>query len=168
MKVNNGFSAACAGWAGAENRESGASPERYRHCKRGGTPHGESRSLEALSEKTVWVLWMREPGYLLRSCFRQTLQVRGFGGFWRRNTAAAACTGCRCFCVRCCDGPPSIRQIARRCADPLLRVSLPGERPSLPGISKLKVSENQPHRPHPAAAAFVMMVMKWKSIYPEF
>ena len=72
MKVNNGFSAANAGWAGAENRESGVNPERYRHCKRGGTPQGESRSLEGFSEKTVWVLWMREPGYLLRPCDRQT------------------------------------------------------------------------------------------------
>ena len=80
MKVNNGFSAANAGWAGAENRESGVNPERYRHCKRGGAPHGESRSLEGLSEKTVWVLWMREPGYLLRPCDRQTPASTGI---WR-------------------------------------------------------------------------------------
>ena len=136
MKVNNGFSAANAGWAGAENRESGVNPERYRHCKRGGTPQGESRSLEGLSEKTVWVLWMREPGYLLRPCDRQTpastgdLAAFGAGIRLRQPVWAAAV-----FAFGAAMVPPTIEQIAHRGADPLLRVSLPGERYPLPGIS---------------------------------
>ena len=35
-KVNNGFSASRAVRVRGENRESGANPERYRHCQRGG------------------------------------------------------------------------------------------------------------------------------------
>lgn len=37
------------GWA--ENRESGANPERYRHCKRGGRVQDESQPLDHGSEK---------------------------------------------------------------------------------------------------------------------
>ena len=36
-KVNNGFSASRAVRVRGENRESGATPERYRHCERGGS-----------------------------------------------------------------------------------------------------------------------------------
>ncbi len=48
-----------------ENRESGANPERYRHCMRGGTARGESRSLGWAPEKAVRRLRMRKSGYLL-------------------------------------------------------------------------------------------------------
>ena len=38
----------------AENSESGATPERYRHCMRGDAAQGESRSLGKFPEKAVW------------------------------------------------------------------------------------------------------------------
>ena len=51
--------------ASGENRESGANPERYRHCKCGGPGNGESRSLER-SEKAPPELWMHKSGDLLK------------------------------------------------------------------------------------------------------
>ena len=93
LKVNNGFSAFPAAWVGRENRESGETPERYRHCKRGGPPEGESRSLVRTGvlivgdqvpgkyrEDPGW-LTIRKSGYLLQRFDRRTPQVRASGGF---------------------------------------------------------------------------------------
>ena len=47
------FQCSRAGWALGENRESGANPERYRHCKRGGRSMGR-KPVIGFSEKTLF------------------------------------------------------------------------------------------------------------------
>ena len=47
------FQCSRAGWALGENRESGATPERYRHCKRGGRSMGR-KPVIGFSEKTLF------------------------------------------------------------------------------------------------------------------
>ena len=51
---------------GGENSESGANPERYRHCMRVGTSQGESRSLGVPPEKAVTLPMRRKSGDLLK------------------------------------------------------------------------------------------------------
>ena len=46
----------------AENSESGANPERYRRCERGGYAHDESRSLGAILRR----LWAAEDAQVRR------------------------------------------------------------------------------------------------------
>lgn len=74
----------------AENREPGVIPGRYRHCMRGGTTQGESRSLGETLRRLVWRLTMRESGELLKlEPLPLDLDLRLGVSFVRRKTAAA-------------------------------------------------------------------------------
>lgn len=53
----------------AENRKSGANPERYRHCICVGCTRGESRSLGERPEKAVCGLTRHKSGDLLKVIF---------------------------------------------------------------------------------------------------
>ena len=59
-KVNNHLSASNVGQILGENRESGANPERYRHCKRGGGCTGRKPVIGEFPEKAVRRLTMRK------------------------------------------------------------------------------------------------------------
>ena len=59
-KVNNHLSAFEAVRVSKENRESGAIPERYRHCKRGGGRTGRKPVIGIFPEKAVRQLVMRK------------------------------------------------------------------------------------------------------------
>lgn len=52
LNSENSLSAPVSALGPGENSESGANPERYRHCERGGSARDESRPLEK-SEKAV-------------------------------------------------------------------------------------------------------------------
>ena len=89
-KVNNHLSAFEAVWVSKENRESGATPERYRHCKRGGGRTRRKPVIGIFPEKAVRRLVIRKVRITAKPwvvyCCPASM---GHGYFWRRKSAAA-------------------------------------------------------------------------------
>ena len=72
-----------------ENRKPGANPGRYRHCMRGGSLFGESRSL-AKAEKAIETRRSASQENCSNEVKHKDLQVRVLWFFVAEKTAAAA------------------------------------------------------------------------------
>ncbi len=79
--VKNLYKAECRALRDAENRESGANPERYRHCMRGGRAQGASPAIGETREG-VRGLGMRKSGDLLSWISSGLSCTRAFGQDW--------------------------------------------------------------------------------------
>ena len=150
VKVNSGFSPPGPYGVGGRIGNRVQIPNGTATVSVEAAPHGESRSLEASSEKAVERSWMRKSGELLKPSARQALQVRRIGGFWRRKTAAAACL-LPLLLRSVLQAPPSLGS-PPRCVCVILAVL--GGSPN----TRLSTFQNSRIGQYSAAAAFVLEV----------
>ena len=147
------FQCSRAGWAWGENRESGETPERYRHCERGGPGRRRKPAIGSVPRRHCCEPRMRESGYLLRrfvyvrSCKYGIAAAFGAERRLRQFSKTAAAFLILWCCV--CGFPLTI--FDRLPSREFLR--------DRGGVdSPLLYYENLPRRSFMAAAAFVVMV----------